>query len=472
MSQKEPCLTLEMLHEYIQRQFVPGEVHDGSVGFELEIWPFRGDSKSAATLVPLFAKDGSGLVQIIKQLEHRVTGLKWAPTASGSPRFEIGSGGQLTFEPGGQLEYSGPPKNTLDAAISDITTVIEALRCNLKSYDIWFFHSGLNPWHSLEEIGLHLNTSRYLNMDRYLQAKGPYGQRMMRQSTSLQLNVDTGEPEFMNRRWLAANLLSPIFTALFGNSPFVDGKPTGAYSFRTLIWQNLDTSRTGFPKGFLEPSYCSCPAQQYREFALNAHLLRLPDSTGQLRFQDKFLNFGEWMKEGHLGLFPDMDDWANHVSTLFPEVRVRGFLEIRYLDGQSKVWCAVPAIVLTHLLYNADACEKVIKWLMPYRTTLPGMVTVAAQKGMDEDEIARLAKRIFQLAIDSLAQAEKENVALLCEYFFKAYTHRHSNPGAELARLNNGEVFSASQYRDFEASQVENAGDLLQIICKYHESGD
>lgn len=467
MTSGQQVLNSEELVKSISKLFFPeGKTVDHTVGLELEIWPFRDAPDCPNQLVRFYDENGTGLIQLLEGMVGSIPGLEWAPLDNGMARFKIGDGGWLTFEPGGQLEYSGPPKNSLDEAIQDITGVIESLRCALKSHRIWFFHSGLNPWHSVDEVGLLLQKPRYQNMNNFFKAVGPYGQKMMRLSTSLQVNLDAGDPETAQRRWLAANLLGPVFTAMFSNSPFVDGKPTGAHSFRSIIWQNLDPSRAGFQKDFLAPEYQPCPVQQYLNFALDAYCLWLPDGKGGMAFDGRFMSFRDWMNKGSHGLFPTMEDWNTHLTTLFPEVRARGFFEVRYLDAQSKVWCAIPGILLTHLLYNKEAREEVIRLLAPYRTTLPGMLKEAATKGMTETEIGGLAKKIFHVGLNT-ATASEDMVVQLCERFFQHYTYRNRSPANDLIDLNNGEVFTPAQYRDFEQGQIDAAGSLLEMICEY-----
>lgn len=467
MPKREKTLTHQMLKAKVDKLFFPeGKTRDKSVGLELEIWPFRKTELNEASLVPFFDDEGTGLIQVLQSFQAKIDGLHYK-NVEGAHKFTVAGGGMITFEPGGQLEYSGPPFDSLADAISDITMVIELLRCNFKAYDIWFFHSGLNPWYTVEQVGLQLDHPRYINMNRFFEGIGPFGQKMMRLSTSLQVNLDAGDPDTAQRRWLAANLLAPIFTALFGNSPFVDGKATGAKSFRALIWQRLDPSRTGFQKGFLAPVYQPCPVEQYHQFGLDAYCMRLPDPRGELVFGGQYKSFRQWMEHGENGFYPEMQDWETHLSTLFPEVRARGFFEVRYLDAQSKVWCSVPGIMLTHLLYDADARERVIQCLEPYRSSLPAMMREAAVHGMDESEIAGLARRIYKLAMQTAAASEDPKVMALCECFYKRYTFAGKNPASELIQLNDGELFSPRQYRDYEKSQVDAAGDLLSIICEY-----
>lgn len=468
MPDKTTRLQPKQLKQRIHTQFFPeGKKEDLTVGLELEVWPFRESENTPIELIRFYDDKGTGLIQMLNEMEDSIEGLAWEPLPNGTPRFRIGDGGQLTLEPGGQLEYSGPPKATLDEAIQDISGIIESLRCCFKEKNVWLFHSGLNPWHTIDEVGLQLQKERYIHMNNYFQSVGPYGQRMMRLSTSLQVNLDAGDPDTAQRRWLAANLLGPVFTALFGNSPFIEGKATGAHSYRSIIWQNLDPSRTGFQKEFMAPDYRPCPVEQYMDFALSANNMRVPDASGNLVFDGRFLSFQKWMTEGSNGFYPTLDDWDNHLTTLFPEVRARGFFEIRYLDAQSKVWCSVPGILLTHLLYSPEAREQVIKLLEPYRTTLTGMLNEAAIKGMNETVIAQIAKNIFKLGLDAASKIESSAITQLCERFFELYTHKNRNPASDLIELNNGDVFTPRQYRDWEKSQVDAAGHLLDMICEY-----
>jgi len=467
MPTSQPVLKLDELKAEVHRLFFPErDAYRDMVGLELEVWPFRATAARANTLVPFFQDDGQGLIQLLQRFQEDIPELAYEPTADGAHRFLLGSG-QLTFEPGGQLEFSGSPKETLAEAIQELFEVIETLRCKLKTHDIWLFHSGLNPWYSIDEVGLQLRKQRYIHMNDYFRSIGPYGQKMMRLSTSLQVNLDAGDPETAQRRWLAANLLAPVFTAIFANSPFVDGKPSGYYSFRSHIWQNLDPSRTGFQPGFLAETYQPCPVEQYFRFALEARCMKLPDHRGDMVFDGRSKTFGQWLEQPEHGLFPDQSDWEDHLSTLFPEVRARGFFEFRYLDAQSKVWCSAPGILLTQLIYGDEPREAVIQMLEPYRRTLPAMLAAAAKQALTDSEIAGLAKRVFSLALAEAERHEPEAIAGLAEAFYRRYTSLGRNPAADLIDLNGGALFTPAQYRDFERRQVAEAGEFLQIICEY-----
>ena len=468
MPAKSLSLSHDELKNQVRKAFFPDiSREEKMVGLELEVWPFRHDAMGENHLIPFFNNEGTGLIQILQTLESKIEGLTFQPLADGTPKFLLKNGGNLTFEPGGQLEYSGAPMPSVTEAIGAIHYIIETLRCHLKKHDIWFFHSGLNPWYSIDDVNLQLQKPRYTNMTRYFKAIGPFGPKMMRLSTSLQINLDVGNPDSAQRRWLAANLLGPVFTAAFANSPFIEGTFTGAHSFRSIIWQNLDPSRTGYQKGFLTDPYKPCPVEQYFQFAMDANVMRPPSQNGETEFEGQFITFREWFENGHNGFYPELGDWDYHLTTLFPEVRAKGFFEIRYLDAQSKVWCSVPGILLANILYDQDACEQVIQWLNPYRSKLPEWQKVAAEKGVTDAETAQWAQRIFELAIQAAPSDQHDSVTLLCERFYQRYTHQGRMPASDLLALNDGQVFTPAQYRDFEKGQLDSVGDILQVICEY-----
>jgi glutamate--cysteine ligase len=466
MPSKVKVLEPHQIRQAVHHSFFPENSADHqTIGLELEVWPFRTTLNDRAEILPHYNEAGSGLIQLLKEFEQVIPELRYTGDDE-MPKFAMGEG-NLTFEPGGQWEYSGPPFNNLEAAIADINNVIEKLRCMFKAHNVWFFHSGMNPWHSVSNTPMQLKKERYRSMNNYFEAIGPYGQQMMRLSTSLQVNLDVGTPETAQRRWLAANLMAPIFTATFANSPFAAGQPTGFYSFRANIWQHLDKTRTGFPKDLLSDEYKPCPVSQYLDFALDAYVFKLPLENGEQRFHNKFRTFRSWYEEGHNGWYPTLEDWVDHLTTLFPEVRPKGFFELRSMDAQSRVWCSVPGILMTNILYDAEACEKIIEWMTPYRTTLPGMLEVAAEKSLEESVLADLAVRTFELGLSAHPSQQSDRVIALAERFFNSYTSLKQTPAHSLLKLNDGKLFTPDQYRSFERTQVEAAADVLQVICEY-----
>lgn len=463
MPVEKRLLTCAMLRQDLLHSFFNDMQTDRTdVGLELEIIPFRAHDGVLNGLVGLHGPDG--VIEAVRGVCNRDPRWAYAPLDDGTARFKHEGGAQITFEPGAQIEYSSSPHPRLLDAVNAMTEFLQVLNATLADAGIWLYHGGLNPWHKIDEVGLQMNKARYIHMNNFFEARGPYGQKMMRLSTSLQVNLDVGTEEVAHRRWLVANLMAPIMTAAFANSPFCEGKATGAKSFRSIIWQNLDPTRTGFQRGLEAADYQPCPVEQYLEFALDAFCLFLPDEHGDMTFDGHFRTFRHWMECGFRGTFPDMGDWVKHLSTLFPEVRPRGFYEIRYLDALCASYWMIPGIVLTHVLYDESAREQVIERLLPYRTTLTGMLREAATSGLSDPELATLAKDVFAAALKVASSKEDERLVGLFEHYMRELTLKGRCPADELMELNSGRLFTPQQYRDYESRKADEINASLASL--------
>lgn len=466
MPNAKSTLDFSLLKTHLLKAFFK-ELKDEAqnVGLELELIPFGDEAGKKNRPVGLFDNQGGGTIPLLRRYAADCPTLTFETEQLGMPRFIVKEGGQLTFEPGGQIEYSGPPKPSMSLAVADMARVLRQLEEALTPHGIWFFHGGLNPWYQVEEIPLQLQKQRYRSMDRFFAARGPFGQKMMRLSTSLQINLDVGTASTAPRRWMAANLLAPLMVAAFANSPFCGRERMNAKSFRSVIWQNLDHSRTGVQKGFEATNYDPCPVEQYFQFALDAYCMRLPDAQGNMVFDGHFRTFRYWMTHGFRGFFPDFDDWTDHLSTLFPVVRPRGFFELRYIDAQSKAYWMVPGVILTHLLYDEKAREAIIDMMQRYRTTLTGMMREAAMHGLADPELADCVKRMFRIAFKAAESAENSDLLKICELFFSDLTYLGKTPADALIALNQGTVFSPEQYWNFERTNLEHVAPWLDKVC-------
>jgi glutamate--cysteine ligase len=319
-----------------------------------------------------------------------------------------------------------------------------------------FFYGAMNFWQSVDEVGLKMRKPRYRAMDRYLNHIGPHGRQMMRLSGSIQVNLDFGDSETTEKRWLVTNLMSPIFSAIFGNSPFLEGQATGVKSYRTIIWQNLDKSRTGFPHLRIGKQKIENIIEQYLDFALDAHVFTLPDELGCLVYRQNGVSFQSWLENGYNGFYPSIEDWENHLTTLFPDVRAKGFLECRFMDGQSKPCWAVPAIIATALIYDDEATEKTIALLAPYQGELEKMSLEAATKGVEA--FPELCRQVFEIALNTKHYHLDSDLLSYCERFLQHFTHQARNPADDLLDINNGLIFAAEQYSAYE----DHLFDIIQ----------
>jgi glutamate--cysteine ligase len=402
------------------------------VGLELETLPLRPLGQGRAAFLPLEGPDG--LYELFEG-SLAALGLRRNDLPSGLVRFTDEHGGHFTFEPGGQLEYSSATGSHLAAVVSQANTAFQRVSRLLESKGALLAFCGLNPFHGIEDLPLQLSKDRYLQMDRFFQAIGPYGQQMMRLSASLQVNLDFQPGDQNMRSYLAANLLGPLFTAAFANSPLYQGRPTPWRSYRGRIWLGLDASRSGFPSELLHGTDRGRWHEAYCKFALDALLMRPPQPDGSRAFAGGFHTFASWLEQGMHGTYPDWADWEEHLTTLFPELRPRGFMEIRYLDGPPRAFWPVPAVLLQGLLATELGVEQVLAELGPYRADLQAMRIRACQLALQDGDLARLAKRLLARGLSLAERSQPEELLTLGETYLRQFTSRGRCPADDLLEL-------------------------------------
>ncbi|MBU2510859.1 hypothetical protein KJ966_05960 [bacterium] len=465
MADKKSQLDLESLKLSVTDIF--SSKHDSSkktIGIELELLPLKRSPGKLNGTVEITTDKGTGSFDLLKAETKSDDNLVDTTLPDGTLRLSTVDGGNFTFEPGGQIEYSTSNRDRLDCVLWEMLQNVNKLQQVLNKESIWFFFGSLNPWHTIEEIGLKMKKSRYQHMNNHFASLGPFGQQMMRLTTSIQMNLDLGDHETMKRRWLASQLLSPVLCAVFGNSPFINGQSTGFSSYRSFIWQNLDRTRTGFPHLRAAGDSLESPENHYFEFAMNASVIRLPDSIGDLRFIRSDIPFKKWLEEGVNGYFPEQKDWENHLSSLFPEVRPKGFLELRSIDSQAAAWWSVPAILITSILYDDQAMEKTISLLFPWFKNLNKVLFQASEKGMRA--FPEICRKIFEIALKTGNPTSDQRLAEYMERFYVNYTRKSRNPADELLELNNGSVFTSEQYLDYEGKLSAIAEPPFEILSR------
>jgi glutamate--cysteine ligase len=299
-------------------------------------------------------------------------------TAKGTPCFQLPGGGAITFEPGGQLEYSSPPFRSAAQLLHNLRAVVVPLCSAASGEGIHLLASGIDPLNSIDEAPLLLRAKRYDRMARYFATRGPAGAQMMRQTASMQVNVDF--PRESWRGWRVLNAASPYITAIFANSPIYRCRPTGYQSVRAAVWRAVDPARTGLPYDVRDP------VDSYLDFALGAPAILL--STGR----DEYPSFGDWMSHGGASL----EEWQDHLTTLFPEVRPREHLELRSIDSLPAEWYAAPFALITGILYDAGSLHSADDLL---GEPDPSMLDQAAQNGLHDSSLARTARDLFEIGL-------------------------------------------------------------------------
>lgn len=316
---------------------------------------------------PSYAEKGG-----IRDLLAALTDYGWKPVMEGDNVIALsGADGSISLEPAGQFELSGAPLDNLHQTCAETGRHLQQVKAAGEKLGLGFL--GLGMWHDKTRAELPIMPKgRYKIMLDHMPRVGTLGLDMMLRTCTIQVNLDYASEADMVQKFRVGLALQPLATALFANSPFTEGKPNGFLSFRSHIWSDTDPARTGMLPFVFEDGF---GYERYADYALDVPMYfvyrdgRYIDAAG-LSFRD-FLRGELAVLPGEL---PTMEDWADHLSTAFPEVRLKQFLEMRGADGGR--WgriCALPALWVG-LLYDQaslDAAWELVKgWSLTDRQIL------------------------------------------------------------------------------------------------------
>ncbi|MEO8575285.1 MAG: glutamate-cysteine ligase family protein [Gemmatimonadales bacterium] len=290
----------------------------------------------------------------------------------------LASGARISFEPGGQIEISSARHATASELIAELHSITTSLIDLFDRNGIRLEARGVDPWNDITRIPLQLHRQRYATMTQYFESLHPSGARMMRQTASVQVSVDAGTNPI--ELWTLLNALAPYLVAIFSNSSRYAAAETGHMSYRTHLWRTLDPSRTGAAVASTRP------VGEYAMFALNAGAMFAPPSDG------RYPSFLEWLSSGE----PTKTDWDLHASTLFPEVRPKGFFEVRSPDMVDPRMIAAPIAFIAGLAYDETATRQALQLLA---RSGPVDLVAAGRDGMRNSDIASVANELANLAI-------------------------------------------------------------------------
>jgi glutamate--cysteine ligase len=273
---------------------------------------------------------------------------------------------------------------------------------------------GIDPCNGIEGAPLLLRTQRYERMADYLARRGPAGARMMRQTAAFQVALDLDDEPWL--RWRVLNAAAPCMVAIFANSSRYAGRETGCRSARAQVWRALDPARTGLP------FEAEAPVETYVDFALDAPAILLPAVDGE------HLRFREWLTRAEV----TPEEWHDHLTTLFPEVRPRGHLELRSADAVPPQWYAAPIALAVGMTYEPRSLRDAADLLGAPDL---GLLDRAGRFGLRDPELASIANDLVQIALDGCAglgpayfpPADLEQA----RGFFDQYTRRGRSPADE-----------------------------------------
>jgi glutamate--cysteine ligase len=286
----------------------------------------------------------------------------WAPVTEGG--FLIGlekDGANVSLEPGGALELSGAPVDSIHQTCDEVNVHLAEVKSIADEIGVGFIGLGAAPAWSHDEMPL-MPKGRYKLMDAYMDKVGTSGKMMMRRTCTVQVNLDFSSEPDMIQKMRVAIALQPVATALFANSPFFDGKPNGHKSWRARIWRHLDDARTGMLPFVFDEDF---GFERYVEYMLDVPMYfvyrdgKYVDALGQ-----SFRDFLKGQLPALPGETPTLSDWADHLTTAFPEARLKQFIEMRGADGGPwRRLCALPAfwVGLTYDQVALDAAYDLCK---------------------------------------------------------------------------------------------------------------
>jgi glutamate--cysteine ligase len=351
----------------------------------------------------------------IRDLLGELTRFGWSPVEEGGKVIALsGPDGTVSLEPAGQLELSGAPLENLHQTCAETGRHLAQVKAVGERLGLGFLGLGMWPDKARGDLPV-MPKGRYAIMLNHMPRVGSLGLDMMLRTCTIQVNLDYSSEADMVRKFRVGLALQPLATALFANSPFTEGRPNGMLSYRSHIWSDTDPHRTGMLPFVFEDGF---GYERYADYALDVPMYfvyrdgRYIDAAG--------LSFRDFLR-GELSVLPGekptIDDWTDHLSTAFPEVRLKTFLEMRGADGGP--WdriCALPALWVG-LLYDQDALDAawdlVKDWDMAGRQALRDSVP---RLGLDAPlpgggTLRDIAARVIDIAGAGLGARGRLNAA-------------------------------------------------------------
>ncbi|MFP4326538.1 MAG: glutamate--cysteine ligase [Paracoccaceae bacterium] len=381
----------EQLAEYLESGCKPKA--DWRIGTEHEKFGYCRDTHR-----PLPYEGERSILAVLEGLRDRHG---WAPLEEAGKLIGLTKdGANVSLEPGGQLELSGAPLETIHETCDEVNAHLADVKDISDALGVGFIGLGAAPEWSHDDMP-RMPKGRYKLMTDYMDRVGTMGKSMMYRTCTVQVNLDFSSEADMVQKLRVALALQPVATALFANSPFFEGRPTGYKSWRSRVWRDLDDARTGmlpfvFDEGF--------GFEAWADYALDVPMYfvyrdgRYIDALGQ--------SFRDFLK-GDLpalpGETPTLSDWADHLTTIFPEARIKKFIEMRGADGGPwRRLCALPAlwVGLTYEQEALDAAWDLVKgWDAAQREALR---IAAADQGLQarvgEIHMHDLARQVLEIA--------------------------------------------------------------------------
>jgi glutamate--cysteine ligase len=390
----------EQLVEYLAAGCKPEQ--DWRIGTEHEKFGYCRD-----TLRPL-PYDGPRSIKAV--LEGLAQKFGWQPIREAGNIIGLEKdGANISLEPGGQLELSGAPLETIHQTCDEVNEHLRQVREVAERLDVEFIGLGAAPIWRHEDMPM-MPKGRYRLMTDYMDRVGSLGKTMMYRTCTVQVNLDFSSEADMVQKMRVALALQPVATALFANSPFIDGAPNGHKSWRSRVWRDLDPARTGMLPFVFEDGF---GFEAWVEYALDVPMYFVyrdgvyHDALGQ-----SFRDFLAGRLPALPGEIPTLSDWADHLTTIFPEARLKKFIEMRGADGGPwRRLCALPAFWVG-LMYDQTALDAAWDLVKDWTPDLREALRIEASIHALQAEVGSV--RMLDLARDVLAISEAGLKARAC----------------------------------------------------------
>jgi glutamate--cysteine ligase len=313
--------------------------------------------------------------------------------------WDLPNGGVVSREAGGQVEMSSAPADDLVACIASAETDQAALEAALATRGQTVRGGGFD---GVRDPVRYIDDARYQTMEAYYDRTGPWGRMVMCGTASVQVNLDAGDGDAdLRRRWDLAHRLGPVLIAAFANSPELDGRPSGWNSTRQALWYKLPGwGRPVSEEGDLR--------RDFAQWVLDSEVMCHRSDPPREWDVPPGMTLRDWIRSGHNGQWPTREDLEYHMSTLFPPVRPRGWLELRMIDQQDGDGWIVPAILAATLIDEpraADAAYEATEALCGGRPQPPASVwEQAARIGLADQELHEAALACFAASAEALTR--------------------------------------------------------------------
>jgi glutamate--cysteine ligase len=402
----EPIRSKDQLLEYFRdaekprTEFRVGVEHEkiGVVAETLAAVPYYGEA-GIRSILDALARDAGGM-----QHQHK---------ENGQPIAVLKSDASVTLEPGGQLELSGAPTRSQREAAAEIERHLAVLERESKKRGLVWLAAGYRPFGTREEVPW-MPKGRYAAMRKSLGPRGRLALDMMLMTATVQTNLDFSDERDMAEKARTSTAVSPVVTAMFANSPIVAGKPSAFLDFRYQVWRECDPARCGLLEPMLQDGF---GYEAYTEWALDVPMLFVRRGADYLDSQGQ--TFRAFLRDGRLRsgemLEPLLGNWVDHLTTLFPEVRIKKVIELRGADVVPPPYLHALTALWVGLLYDVQArgaaWELTRRWSFGELVEFQGEVArkALAARGPDRRTAREIARTLLSLAREGLGRWAQES---------------------------------------------------------------